>query len=164
MTTALLIVDMQNVFTSMTTTCLPNILRLSTHFKSHSLPRIFTQHGHTQAELTPPLKTQLVRKCGPTGSIAKGTKDWEFMPDIAPLSTENGKEHPIIHKNTYDAFINTNLGAVLQEKGIERVVVCGVMTDCCCDTTGGVRLTGGMRRGLLRMLAGRRVRSSMRPG
>ena len=25
---------------------------------------------------------------------------------------------------------------MLRAKGVERVVVCGVMTDCCCDTTG----------------------------
>ncbi|KAL8922127.1 MAG: hypothetical protein Q9172_003701 [Xanthocarpia lactea] len=133
METALLIVDMQNVFTSMTTTCLPNILRLSTHFQSHSLPRIFTQHGHTKEELTPPYKNQLVRKWGPSGSIAKGSDDWQLMPDIAPLAAEN--ENPIIHKSTYDAFLNTNLAEMLEEKGIQRVVVCGVMTDCCCDTT-----------------------------
>jgi len=42
---------------------------------------------------------------------------------------------PVVGKNTYDAFINTDLGKMLSEKNIERVVVCGVMTDCCCDTT-----------------------------
>ncbi|KAI1074515.1 Isochorismatase-like protein [Whalleya microplaca] len=41
----------------------------------------------------------------------------------------------VVAKNTYDAFINTNLGQVLEKKAIDRVVVCGVMTDCCCDTT-----------------------------
>ena len=38
-------------------------------------------------------------------------------------------------KNTYDAFVNTNLVELLEERQIERVVVYGVMTDCCCDTT-----------------------------
>ncbi|KAL8726886.1 MAG: hypothetical protein Q9166_006438 [cf. Caloplaca sp. 2 TL-2023] len=131
--TALLIVDMQTVFTSMTHTCLPNILRLSTHFKSHSLPRIFTQHGHTKDELTPDSKNQLVRKWGPSGSIARDSPDWELMPDIAKLAASN--DCPIIHKNTYDAFINTNLAEELEAREINRVVVCGVMTDCCCDTT-----------------------------
>ncbi|KAL8825688.1 MAG: hypothetical protein Q9170_007695 [Blastenia crenularia] len=131
MKTALLIVDMQKVFTSMTHTCLPNILKLTSHFHTHTLPLIFTQHGHTKAELTPPLLNQLVKRWGPSGSIAKGSQDWELMPDIAKAA----QDYPIIHKNTYDAFINTNLAEVLEEKGIERVVVCGVMTDCCVDTT-----------------------------
>ncbi|CAL8575092.1 hypothetical protein XPA_001035 [Xanthoria parietina] len=82
--------------------------------KTHSLPRIFTQHGHTQAELTPPLKNQLVRKWTPSGSITKGSKDWELMPDIAALTTAN--DNPIIHKNTYDAFLNTDLAALLRRE------------------------------------------------
>ena len=143
MTTALLIVDMQNVFTSMTTTCLPKILHLATHFRTHSLPFIFTQHGHSASELTPPLHNQLVRKWGPSGSIATGSHNWELMPSIADFISSSAKHdrdnpagtYPIIPKNTYDAFINTNLASVLEEKKVERVVVCGVMTDCCCDTT-----------------------------
>ncbi|KAI4266899.1 MAG: hypothetical protein L6R38_008490 [Xanthoria sp. 2 TBL-2021] len=99
-----------------------------------------------------PFKNQLVRKWGPAGSIAKGSKDWELMPDIDPLATEN--ENPIIHKNTYDAFINTNLAAVLEEKGIERVVVCGVMTDCCCDTTARSAFNQGFETWLVKDACG----------
>ncbi|KAL8937523.1 MAG: hypothetical protein Q9211_003644 [Gyalolechia sp. 1 TL-2023] len=131
MKTALLVIDMQVTFTSMTHTCLPNVLALSSHFKSHELPRIFTQHGHTTEELTPPLKNQLVKRWGPSGSIARGSTNWELMPDI----DEAAHNCPIVHKNTYDAFINTNLTDLLKEFGTERLVVCGVMTDCCVDTT-----------------------------
>lgn len=131
MVTALLVVDMQHVFLNMTTTALPNVLKLIDHFKALSLPIIFTQHGHTKEELTPPYKNQLVRKWGPNGSIAIGTKDWELLPEIA----QKVEDYPTVGKNTYDAFIDTNLRTLLSEKDIERVVVCGVMTDCCCDTT-----------------------------
>ena len=56
----------------------------------------------------------------------------------------------IVPKNTYDAFLppdtlspnhypptprNRQLHHILSAAGIERVVVCGVMTDCCVDTT-----------------------------
>lgn len=37
----------------------------------------------------------------------------------------------VVHKNTYDAFINTDLAQILEEEMVERVIVCGVMTDCC---------------------------------
>ncbi|KAI4183145.1 MAG: hypothetical protein L6R41_005558 [Letrouitia leprolyta] len=131
MKTALLVIDMQGTFTSIVHSCLPNILSLASTFKSHNLPRIFTQHGHTKEELTPPLKNQLVKRWTPSGSIARGSKDWELMPDIAKAA----QDCPIIHKNTYDAVINTNLADVLKELGTERVVVCGVMTNCCVDTT-----------------------------
>lgn len=131
MTTALLVVDMQAFFAPMTTTALPNILKLTSHFQSLSLPLLFTQHGHTKQELTPPFKNQLVRKWSPNGSIAIGSSDWQLQPRIAEVA----RDHPRVGKNTYDAFINTKLEETLREKEVERVVVCGVMTDCCCDTT-----------------------------
>ena len=129
--TALLIIDMQNVFAGMTTTAMPNIKRLHSFFESSSLPVIFTQHGHTKEELTPPFKNQLVRRWGSEGSIHKGSKEWELIPDVKELV----KDSPIVAKNTYDAFINTSLTSLLDAGQIERLVVCGVMTDCCCDTT-----------------------------
>lgn len=68
---------------------------------------------------------------GPDGSIARGSSDWELIPELQQLAKNCAK----VQKNTYDAFINTELGALLEEGQVERVVVCGVMTDCCCDTT-----------------------------
>ena len=131
MATALLVIDMQHIFAPMTTAALPNITKLIAHFADHSLPRIFTQHGHSKDELTPPYTNQLVRKWGPSGSIAAGSKDWELQPEIAHLVGDS----PVVAKNTYDAFLNTKLEQILQEKGVHKVVVCGTMTDCCCDTT-----------------------------
>jgi nicotinamidase-related amidase len=135
--TALLVVDMQNVFTEMTHVCLPNILKLSEFFRGRQMTQIFTQHGHSQDELLGRVKNQLVRKWGAAGSIAIGSESWRLMPDIDQAwKAAGGERTPIINKNTYDAFLNTNLEGVLKEKNIERVIVCGVMTDCCCDTTG----------------------------
>jgi nicotinamidase-related amidase len=129
--TALLIVDMQNVFAEMVIAAIPNIEKLHAFFVTTSHPIIFTQHGHTKEELIPPFKNQLVRRWGPEGSIHRGSKDWELIPSIQKLVNHS----PVVAKNTYDAFINTNLDDLLQDYGVERVVVCGVMTDCCCDTT-----------------------------
>ena len=150
MATALLVVDMQNVFLPMTTTALPNILTLISHFKTRSLPLIFTQHGHSKAELTPPYKNQLVRKWGPDGSIATGSADWEFIPEIK----KEAEGQTVVAKNTYDAFLNTNLGEILEQQNVERVVVCGVMTDCCCDTTGRSAFNRGWETWLVRDACG----------
>lgn len=49
----------------------------------------------------------------------------------------------VVAKNTYDAFINTDLQQILDEAKIRRVVVCGVMTDCCCDTTARAAFNRG---------------------
>ena len=131
MATALLVIDMQNFFLAETFSSLPKVLRLISHFHSTSHPIIFTQHGHTKSELTPPFQNQLVKKWGKSGSIAQGTKQWELIPEIA----EAAKGYPVVAKNSFDAFVNTGLEERLRGKGVERVVVCGVLTDCCCDTT-----------------------------
>ena len=143
MTTALLVVDMQNTFHEMCTPdTIPNITKLVSGFRERLLQVIFTQHGHTEEELTPPHYggNQLVRKWGPEGSIRRGSKQWEFMPEIAeilgPAAGNSASDSTVVAKNTYDAFINTNLASLLEERQVERVVICGVMTDCCCDTTG----------------------------
>ncbi|KAL8748490.1 MAG: hypothetical protein Q9184_007262 [Pyrenodesmia sp. 2 TL-2023] len=141
---------MQKSFSSMTDGCLPNILKLDAHFKAHNFPRIFTQHGHTQEELTPPFNNQLVKRWGPSGSIAKESKDWELMPEIAKAA----EGCSIIGKNTYDAFINTNLADVLKEEGTERLVVCGVMTDCCVDTTARSAFNRGFETWLVKDACG----------
>ncbi|CAF9941594.1 hypothetical protein IMSHALPRED_002798 [Imshaugia aleurites] len=131
MATVLLVVDMQHVFLSMTRTALPNILKLCAHFKTAALPLLFTQHGHSKEALTPPYRNQLVRKWGPDGSIATGSRDWQLIPEIRQIA----RDYRVVAKDTYDAFIGTELGGFLERGSVERVVVCGVMTDCCCDTT-----------------------------
>ena len=40
-----------------------------------------------------------------------------------------------ICKNRYDAFYETNLEQQLREWSISQVVICGVMTHLCCETT-----------------------------
>ncbi len=41
----------------------------------------------------------------------------------------------IIEKNTYDAFYQTNLEYLLKDMEIETVIITGVMTHLCCETT-----------------------------
>ncbi|KAI0024732.1 Isochorismatase-like protein [Xylariomycetidae sp. FL0641] len=132
--TALLVVDMQRYFESMTTAAVPHIKELVSYFQTVSAPVVFTQHGHSKEELeTVPSPNQLVRKWGPGGSIAYGSRDWELQDSMRGYASQPGST--LVAKNTYDGFIHTTLAKVLEEKAIERVLVCGTMTDCCCDTT-----------------------------
>ena len=75
-----------------------------------------------------------MRKWGADGSIATGSEDWQLMPKIEEAWKGAGEPN-VVAKNTYDAFINTDLEDRFKSEAIERVVVVGVMTDCCCDTT-----------------------------
>lgn len=73
-----------------------------------------------------------------------------MIPDIAK-STEG---HTIVAKNTYDAFINTALAKILKDLDVQTVVVCGVMTDCCCDTTARSAFNRGFETLLVRDACG----------
>ena len=131
MDTALLVIDMQKFFGEMVERPLKNIQTLNSFFYKSSRPVVFTQHGHTEDELIPPIKNQLVRKVGPDNVLMVGSEGWELIPDIWKMA----KDAPVVAKNTYDAFMGTDLDAILQDSGIQRVLICGVMTDVCCDTT-----------------------------
>lgn len=131
MNTALLVIDMQNTFANMAKKITPNIKTLQKSFLENTRPIIYTQHGHPQEDFKPPYKNQLVRRWGPEGSIARGTAEWELIPWVK----QSVGDSPIVHKNTYDAFVKTNLAELLEKDKIDRLVICGVMTDCCCETT-----------------------------
>ncbi|RMY77922.1 hypothetical protein D0863_01024 [Hortaea werneckii] len=126
--TALLVIDCQSVFEPMiASVAVPDIKRLHNHFEATSLSIIYTQHGHTKEELTPPYKNQL----GSRWIDSPRQLRLELIPELKTLA----EQYPKVQKNTYDAFINTDLASILVDRKIGRVVVCGVMTDCCCDTT-----------------------------
>ncbi len=45
------------------------------------------------------------------------------------------EEEPLLIKNTRNAFTSTNLQDLLWEKRVERLVVTGIQTEQCCETT-----------------------------
>lgn len=42
---------------------------------------------------------------------------------------------PTITKTSHNAFTTTNLAQILTERGIRELVVCGIRTEQCCETT-----------------------------
>ncbi len=59
-----------------------------------------------------------------------GTQGWEIHPSIAPI-----KGDVIVQKLTPDAFYETNLHHELEVKGIKKLVIAGLQTEYCIDTT-----------------------------
>ncbi|MCP4154891.1 MAG: isochorismatase family protein [bacterium] len=129
-TTALLILDMQDYFLDNTSHAyipsaphiIPNIIALQDAFLEQNLPVILTQHVNTPQN-------------------AYQMKTWwkDVITPAHPLSslTEklNREDTEIIQKTQYDAFYNTNLETFLNKRGITRVIITGVMTHLCCETT-----------------------------
>ncbi len=59
-----------------------------------------------------------------------GTPGWEIHPTIAPKEGD-----VVIEKATPDAFHRTTLSQELRSKGIEKLVIAGLQTEYCIDTT-----------------------------
>lgn len=71
------------------------------------------------------------RQLGPEGSLfAPGGRGREFHPRVAPASDEL-----VIDKREPDMFVGTSLSELLAERDVEEVVICGVATEACVDTT-----------------------------
>ena len=60
------------------------------------------------------------------------TEDSELSQIVAEF---NFPQAELIIKSQYDAFYNTNLNDLLQKSKIEQVIITGVMTHLCCETT-----------------------------
>ena len=67
---------------------------------------------------------------GEHGLLATGSDGWRIHPAVAPLRGE-----PVVQKTHCDAFQGTGLEALLRRGGAGRVVVCGLVTEGCVDTT-----------------------------
>jgi len=59
-----------------------------------------------------------------------------FVRPIEPLAPIDGE--PLVRKTSINAFTTTNLHQLLTANGIREVVVCGIRTEQCCETTARV--------------------------
>jgi nicotinamidase-related amidase len=55
---------------------------------------------------------------------------------IEPLAPRAGE--PVLTKTSHNAFTTTNLQQLLTQRGITELVVCGIRTEQCCETTARV--------------------------
>lgn len=56
-----------------------------------------------------------------------------LLPGLEPAPSE-----PVITKTSINAFTTTNLQQLLTSNGIGELVVCGIQTEQCCETTARV--------------------------
>ena len=96
------------------------IKRLTDVFVNANRPIIFTRHIDTPGSLMEKWWRENLKEDDSQSEI---TKDF----DIA-----NGE---VFIKDQYDAFLNTDLEVKLKKKGVKQVVICGVLTNLCCEST-----------------------------
>lgn len=65
-----------------------------------------------------------------SGYLEHGTREWQLADG---LHVEPGDLR--LRKTTPDAFLNTDLQALLKAHGVSELIVCGMHTEFCVDTT-----------------------------
>jgi nicotinamidase-related amidase len=81
----------------------------------------------------------VVRHTGPEGSpIAAGSALWQVLPE---LGVDVHQDH-FVDKTRPSCFFNTGLAEWLDDAGVGELVICGMKTDYCIDSTG--RLAGDL--------------------
>jgi nicotinamidase-related amidase len=70
------------------------------------------------------------------GSRTVFDPDSGYVRLMAGLDPEPGE--PVLRKTSHNAFTTTNLAQLLTTRGIRELVICGIRTEQCCETTARV--------------------------
>lgn len=66
----------------------------------------------------------------PADQFVPGSWGWQLVDGLAPRA-----EELVVRKPRYDAFLRTTLEDDLRARGVDTLLVGGVITNCCVDTT-----------------------------
>jgi nicotinamidase-related amidase len=91
-----------------------NASRVLTAFREAALPVVHVQH----------------RSVRPQSPLYPGKPNLDIKPEVAPLEGE-----PVWTKSVNSAFIGTGLQAYLRAQGIKRLVIAGLTTNQCVETS-----------------------------
>ena len=119
---ALLIIDVQNDYFAggkmalyQPEQALTQVNQLEDYFISQNLPVIYIQH---------------IKHVANADFFGAGTTGAELHPE---LKTDD--QSIVIEKHFPNSFLETTLEATLRELSIEQLVICGMMTHMCVDST-----------------------------
>jgi biuret amidohydrolase len=150
-TTALVIIDMQRDFVepggfgealgndvSILRTTIAPIKKVLDACRKLGMMIVHTREGH-RSDLTDCPPSKLVRgkpkrKIGDGGSmgrlLVRGEAGHDIIPELYPKAGEI-----VIDKPGKGAFYATDFEAILRNRGIKSLIVCGVTTEVCVNTT-----------------------------
>ncbi|GAB7008036.1 cysteine hydrolase [Nocardioides sp. AN3] len=145
--TAIIAIDIQNGFCSpkgtmaqaggdisMMAATVPHIRRLVEAGRGRGVLDVWTKQEHYADDVTKQrhqITPHTMRwAAGPTG--LKGTWDSDFIDDVGDLVTEPAE---IVVKHRFSGFFDTRLDTLLRMKGVRTLIVTGVATAHCVETT-----------------------------
>jgi isochorismate hydrolase len=137
---ALLVVDMLNyfahprgrVYLPSSAAVVPRIARLLRFWRNEGHRVVYTRHCHRGPE-----------DLGMLGKffsdyIKCGEWDAEIIEELSPMPSD-----VVFRKSTYDAFLGTGLEEHLRSAGVQQVLITGVLTQMCCETTARAAFVRG---------------------
>ena len=148
---ALLIIDMQRDFlepggfgaglgnaVGMLRRAIEPTRRVLAAARAAGMPVIHTREGHRPdlsdlpwAKLERGRLDTRIGDNGPMGRIlVRGEPGHDIIPELAPIGGE-----PVVDKPGKGAFYATDLEALLRNRGVAQLIVCGVTTEVCVNTT-----------------------------
>jgi ureidoacrylate peracid hydrolase len=142
--TALLVIDMQNGFchpegsfanlgldVSMCNAAIAPISTLVEKAHDAGVPVIFTRYMYRADYRDSGVLVQdLLPALAEAKSLAAGTWDAELVDELVPTDADF-----VLDKNRYSAFYGTGLEPILTSLGVHSLVISGVTTNMCVETT-----------------------------
>jgi nicotinamidase-related amidase len=143
--TALVVVDVQNDFASPDGVCgivgddvsavpamVDRLARLIESARKAGVLIVYLRTIYDQPVLSPALAEQYERRHYPNSICLSGTRGAAFVDGIAPRTAPN---EIIVTKHRYSAFCGSPLDLVLRSNGIRTLVLTGIATEVCVEST-----------------------------
>lgn len=142
--TALVVIDMQNGFChpegsfaqlgldiEATNRAIEGCRRLIEAAREAGVPIIYTRYVYRPDYLDGGVLVQdILPALADAKSLAAGTWDADIVDELEPQPQDF-----IVDKNRYSAFYATGLATILSSLRISNLVICGVTTNMCVETT-----------------------------
>jgi ureidoacrylate peracid hydrolase len=142
----LLVIDMQEGFchpdalmetsgigTSNQRAIIPDVVKLVALARERDVPVFWSQQVHFPEDVTRERRKSTIPGHMDKQNFApclRGTWEVAFVPEM-----DVREEDFVVEKHRASMFFETTLSAKLRMLGIEQVIVCGVTTEFCCETT-----------------------------
>lgn len=134
----LLVIDMQNefleeggaAFFDAAPEIIPNVNRLLSACRKASIPVIFTGHVHEDPAVDGGMTAEWWPEIKMGRSLIKGTRGALIHAKLKPRKTDK-----TVWKHRYSAFYNTDLEIALRGMQVTDLIITGVMTNICCEST-----------------------------
>jgi nicotinamidase-related amidase len=128
---ALVLIDMQNDFVSWTpyaSAIVPNLKKVLKACRANLIPviHVIRHYSEDASDVELPRIENFLKR----PFVVGGTPGAEIVPQLSPTEGE-----PVIIKKRWSAFFRTGLKVLLEEMGLDTIIVGGIFTPNCVRTT-----------------------------